>query len=177
MKPAARTPREGRLWKNGVACPKCKAKERITTRKDGFYRCNPCKLDFTVRTGTIFERSPRSPSQVVLCHVFARYGPQGHVSACNWAKRSGLLRSPHGSFCNACAKPARTMVLCSKALLKLTKLISAAKKTNRHFQKRLNLGSGTAGKTVVMGMRERGGRAKAFPILGNGRISSGKGHH
>lgn len=30
----------------------CKDKGRITTRKDGFYRCNACKLDFTVRTGT-----------------------------------------------------------------------------------------------------------------------------
>ena len=26
-------------------------------RKGGFYRCNQCKEDFTVRTGTIFERS------------------------------------------------------------------------------------------------------------------------
>ena len=53
----ARTYLEGRLWPNGVTCPECKGKERITTRKDGFYRCNPCKLDFTVRTKTIFERS------------------------------------------------------------------------------------------------------------------------
>ena len=26
-------------------------------RKGGFYRCNACLLDFTIRTGTIFERS------------------------------------------------------------------------------------------------------------------------
>ena len=31
--PAARKYLEGRLWKNGVTCPKCKAKERITARK------------------------------------------------------------------------------------------------------------------------------------------------
>ena len=55
--PSARKYLEGRLWPNGVTCPECKSKERITTRKDGFYRCNACNLDFTVRTGTIFERS------------------------------------------------------------------------------------------------------------------------
>jgi transposase-like protein len=55
--PSAREYLEGRLWKDGVTCPECKSKERITTRKDGYYRCNACKLDFTVRTGTIFERS------------------------------------------------------------------------------------------------------------------------
>lgn len=48
---------EGRLWPQGPVCPDCKASERITTRKGGYYRCNACKLDFTVRTGTIFERS------------------------------------------------------------------------------------------------------------------------
>lgn len=55
--PTARKYLEGRLWPNGVTCPQCKSKERITVRKDGFYRCNADKLDFTVRTGTIFERS------------------------------------------------------------------------------------------------------------------------
>jgi transposase-like protein len=55
--PTARKYLEGRLWKDGVTCPQCKSKERITVRKDGFYRCNADKLDFTVRTGTIFERS------------------------------------------------------------------------------------------------------------------------
>lgn len=48
---------ESRLWPNGATCPTCKSKERITTRKGGYYRCNVCKLDFTVRTGTIFGRS------------------------------------------------------------------------------------------------------------------------
>src|ERR1700685_1513547 len=48
---------ETRLWPNGTACPTCSGLDRITARKKGFYRCNKCKLDFTVRTGTIFERS------------------------------------------------------------------------------------------------------------------------
>src|SRR5438270_5560170 len=48
----ARVYLEGRLWPNGVRCPVCGLGERITTRKDGFYRCNQCKEDFTVRTGS-----------------------------------------------------------------------------------------------------------------------------
>ena len=54
---SARNYLQGRLWADGVKCPECKGKERITERKNGYYRCNPCKLDFTIRTGTIFERS------------------------------------------------------------------------------------------------------------------------
>ena len=48
---------ESRLWPAGPLCPTCDKGERIGVRKDGFYRCHACKLDFTVRTGTIFERS------------------------------------------------------------------------------------------------------------------------
>ncbi len=53
----ARVYLEVRLWPNGPVCPTCHKTERITVRKGGYYRCNACKLDFTVRTGTIFERS------------------------------------------------------------------------------------------------------------------------
>jgi DNA-directed RNA polymerase subunit RPC12/RpoP len=41
---------------HGVRCPVCGTGDRITTRKGGFYRCNQCKQDFTLRTGTIFGR-------------------------------------------------------------------------------------------------------------------------
>ena len=63
----ARAYLESRLWPNGVRCPVCtgpdgshfvsREPDRITKRPNGFYRCNACKEDFTVRTGTIFERS------------------------------------------------------------------------------------------------------------------------
>ena len=56
----ARVYLEGQLWPNGPVCPRCKAaSERITAKKGitGYYRCNACKLDFTVRTGTIFGKS------------------------------------------------------------------------------------------------------------------------
>src|ERR1700754_4426113 len=55
--PSARTYMESRRWPNGPICPACTEAKRITPRPNGFYRCNACKKDFTVRTGTIFERS------------------------------------------------------------------------------------------------------------------------
>jgi len=54
---AARNYIEARRWPAGAVCPNCGERERIAARKSGYYRCNSCKLDFTVRTGTIFERS------------------------------------------------------------------------------------------------------------------------
>jgi transposase-like protein len=54
---SARAYLEDRLWPNGPICPSCHAGDRLTQRKDGFRRCNACQLDFTLRTGTIFQRS------------------------------------------------------------------------------------------------------------------------
>ena len=48
------------LWPNGPVCPKCGGQERITTVKGGrvgLYRCGPCKRQFTVKIGTVFESS------------------------------------------------------------------------------------------------------------------------
>lgn len=44
-------------WPDGVICPYCGSGARITVRNDGYYRCNACKIDFTVRVETILGRS------------------------------------------------------------------------------------------------------------------------
>jgi len=55
---AARIYLEARRWPQGAICPACGCVDRIQTRKlVGYFRCLNCKTDFTVRTGTIFERS------------------------------------------------------------------------------------------------------------------------
>lgn len=51
---------EATLWPHGPVCPKCGGLDRITTVKGGrigLYRCGPCKRQFTVKVGTVFESS------------------------------------------------------------------------------------------------------------------------
>jgi len=54
---SARVYLEGLLWPHGPRCPVCGTGDKITARKGGYYRCRQCQEDFTVRTGTVFERS------------------------------------------------------------------------------------------------------------------------
>jgi len=89
--PTARKYLEGRLWKNGVTCPECKGKERITVRKDGFYRCNACKLDFTVRTGTIFERS-HVPLHKWVYAMYLLVTARKGISSMHLAKEIGITQ-------------------------------------------------------------------------------------
>jgi transposase-like protein len=51
---------EARLWPTGPVCPKCGGQDRITISRGGrvgLYRCGPCKRQFTVKVGTVFESS------------------------------------------------------------------------------------------------------------------------
>jgi len=51
---------ESLLWPHGPVCPRCGSLDRITPVKGGrtgLYRCGPCKRQFTVTVGTVFESS------------------------------------------------------------------------------------------------------------------------
>jgi transposase-like protein len=51
---------ETELWPTGPVCPKCGGQDRITSVKGGrigLYRCGPCKRQFTIKVGTVFEAS------------------------------------------------------------------------------------------------------------------------
>src|ERR1700753_1334295 len=48
------------LWVNGPNCPRCGGFDQITRVKGGragLRRCGPCKREFTVTVGTVFESS------------------------------------------------------------------------------------------------------------------------
>ena len=87
----ARVYLESRLWPNGVVCPTCNGQDRITTRKDGFYRCNQCKLDFTVRTGTIFERS-HVPLHKWVYAMYLLVTARKGISSMQLAKEIGITQ-------------------------------------------------------------------------------------
>src|SRR6266550_4425509 len=82
---------ESRLWPNGPRCPVCGMCERITTRKGGYYRCNQCKEDFTVRTGTIFERS-HVPLHKWIYAMYLLVTARKGISSMQLAKEIGITQ-------------------------------------------------------------------------------------
>ena len=88
---AARLYLEARLWPNGVKCPVCGMGERIGVRKDGFYRCHQCKEDFTVRTGTIFERS-HVPLHKWIYAMYLLVTARKGISSMQLAKEIGITQ-------------------------------------------------------------------------------------
>jgi transposase-like protein len=158
----ARTYLEGLLWPNGPRCPVCGLGERITTRKGGFYRCNQCLEDFTVRTGTVMERSHIPLHKWVYAMYLVVTARKG-ISSMQLAKEIGITQK------SAWFMLGRLREACGNDFTKLSGIVEIdeayigglSKNMHKTVRERKNIKSGTHSKTAILGMRERGGRTRA----------------
>ncbi len=170
----ARVYLEGRLWPNGPVCPDCKSSERIAalgvcaTRKPGFYRCGNCAFDFTVRTNTIFERS-HVPLHKWVYAMYLLVTARKGISSMQLAKEIGITQKSAwfvlGRLREACGGGDMDKL---RGVVEIDETFVGGLEANKHEHKKLKSGRGSVGKTVVLGMRERGGRVHAMVIPDTG---------
>jgi len=163
----ARVYLEARLWPNGTRCPDCQGDRISNCKRVGFYHCNACNFDFTIRTGTIFERS-KVPLHKWVYSMYLLVTARKGISSMQLAKEIGVTQKTAwfilGRLREACSAPDSIDKL--RGIIEIDEAFFGGKEGNKHESKKLHAGRGSVGKTTVLGMRERGGRtyAKVTPI-------------
>jgi transposase-like protein len=160
---SARAYLEGRLWPNGPRCPVCGLGERITVRKEGYYRCNQCKEDFTVRTGTIFERS-HVPLHKWVYAMYLLVTARKGISSMQLAKEIGITQKSAWFVLHRLREACGDKLEKLQGIIEIDETYVGGIEANKHDHKKLKGGRGAVGKTAVLGMRERGGRTVAMSI-------------
>src|SRR5579862_5457935 len=159
-------------WPEGVSCPFCgsvNVHKMGGKTQAGMFLCNDCRDKFTVRTGTVFERS-HIPLHKWLLAMHLMAASKKDVSALQIQRMLGL-----GSYRTAwfmCHRIRESMKPATKSgplggegkIVEADESYIGGKEANKHVGKRNKKNLGGMGKQVVLALTERGGDSRSFRV-------------
>lgn len=154
-------------WKDGeVTCPRCASKEHYFVETRSLWQCKGCKRQFTVKIGTIMEDSPL-PLKTWLAAIWLITNAKNGISSYEIHRSLGITQKSawfvlqrirfamhNGSF----------EMLSGDVEADETYIGGKARNMHKEIREEKIQGRGASGKSIVIGLLERGTETKASRV-------------
>lgn len=153
-------------WPNGMACPRmgCGSADVAKIKTRNAWRCRDCNRQFTAKVGTIFEDSPIGFDKWLPAMWLLSANRNG-ISSCELARGIGVTQKSAWFMLHRLRHAMKTTTFEKlSGQVEVDETYFGGKP--RHQKPRFDGGRNvkTYKKTAVMGLRERGGKVRAFVV-------------
>ena len=153
-------------WPNGPVCPRCGGTEYsyLTTRR--LWKCKACKRQYSVKVGTIFEDSPLGLDKW-LPAVWLIANSKNGISSHELGRALGITQKSAWFVLHRVRLAMQTGTfqrLDGAVEVDETFIGGKARNMHKDVRKRKITGTGGKDKTVVVGVRQRGGETRATVV-------------
>lgn len=148
---------------------------RARERTQGwYYRCHACAGEtFTVRTGTIFERS-HVPLHKWLYAMYLLVTARKGISSIQLSKEISITQKSAWFMLQRLREACGTDMEALRGTVEVDETYIGGIEANKHAGKKLKKGRGAVGKSAVLGSRERGGRTVVLAFKPPARTQKAK---
>ncbi len=153
-------------WPNGPVCPECGCVEYsyLTTRR--LWKCKCCRKQYSVKKGTIFEDSPIGLDKW-LAAIWMVANCRTGISSHELGRSIGLTQKSAWFVLHRIRLAMQTGTfdkLDGEVEVDETFIGGKARNMHKHERARKITGTGGKDKTIVLGIRQRGGEIRATVV-------------